>query len=225
MRTLLPMTLADFYKILADIEPKIPDMACRVVPSSFNPDDPQLRAVPRPLEASWPSAEAILKAFGVRAVMMRLPLFWQTEPLLHAACRAAGAPIFTNDPENMPLGAAALSNGVDTVVTTAADAAAFAGYLAEKHTPLPPFWIIVHQADAPRWEVPTMLRGVKVAQEVHLFPGVPVLVQCPALVGKNRYHFSDIHSQEPLPLSELELPFVLKDCGTCVCGKAIGERV
>src|SRR6185369_8776282 len=111
------MTLAEFHTLLATMEPTIPAMNCRVVPSSFDPDDPALLAVPRPLEAAWPSVEAALRHFGSRAVMMRLPLFWQAEPLLHAACRAAGAPIFVNEPENMPLGAAALQNGVDTVVT------------------------------------------------------------------------------------------------------------
>ena len=108
---------------------------------------------------------------------MRLPLFWQLEVPLWYACRAVSAPIFLNDPENMPVGAAAIQRGgIDTIVTEQRDAEQFAAYLQAEHAALPQKWHIVHRAkDA--WRVPAELLHHHVTHEVHLFPGFPILAQ------------------------------------------------
>ncbi len=232
----------DFIKILGEIENRIPEMNCRVVPSSFNPDDENLRAFPYTLSPSWNSCETALRAFGARGVMMRLPLFWQTESLLHSACRAVGAFIFLNETANMPVGALAIRVAeVATVVTDINDAYLFSSYLAENKFPMGKTWIIVHPIKEGVRAIPEALmeKGIHVAQEVHVFPGVPVLDQCANLWAdkSTRFHVSDsyIHENagggllitsaenEPMPFFRYHLSIPLRESGKCVCGKIIFE--
>ncbi len=227
-----------FLKLLERIESRIPEMNCRVMPSSFNPDDENLRAFPYHLSPRWGSCERALRESGSHGVMMRLPLFWQVESNLYHACRAANAFLFLNESENMPLGAAALRLAeIDAVVTDTKDAFAFSLYLSSNNSPLDFTWVIVHTADYGAIKIPEILlqEGAKVIQEVHIFPGVPVLEQCsPIWKDKSSFfHVSDDYILEqignndaitsandaPLPFFRYELPLRLREEKKCSCGK------
>ena len=231
-------THAELLQILETIAPQIPNMPCQVVPTSFNPDDPQLRAFPRPLKWRWDSCERMFRAFKTSGVLMRLPLFWQVEPALFAAGQAAGAPIFVNDQENMPVGAEAIRiANMDTVVTDSQDAVRFSSYLSGAKTQFPASWIIVHPVSLDVWDIPAPAReeGTHVAQEVHLFPGVTLLEQCESLAEKKEpvFHASDAFqietensrtyvtsvTDEPFPLLRYELALSIVAKETCSCGK------
>ncbi len=234
------MTASELLRLLGAIQNRIPEMNARVMPSSFDPDDSALCAFPSRKTAGWNSCERVLRDSGARGVMMRLPLFWQVEPNLFAACQAAGAFIFINDADNMPLGTAAVRDAhIDTIVTDAGNAHAFARYLLEKKSGMAKTWIIVHAPHTDIAPVPKALEDlhIRVAQEVHVFPGVPVLVQC-TLLEKNKessFHVSDSYEHEktkdglaltstdasPLPFFRYELPLRLRDEGQCGCGKTI----
>ncbi len=228
---------------LSAIEPRIPEMECRIFPSSFNPKDTDLRAFPRAIHWRWTSCERMLRFFGAQAVMTRVPNFWQLESLVHACCRNIGAPLFTNEPENLALGAAAIvSANVNAIISEASETAPFVSFLLERDVPLPALWLLIHKADAREWSVPPSLiqNGITVAQEVHLFPGVPILHQCPALASDKKplFHVSDEYEWEmlesetlitsaggdPLPLHRLLLPISIHAAGECACGKTIVQK-
>ncbi len=234
------MEESEFLELLATIQHRIPEMDSRVMPSSFNPDDPTLCAFPYHKIAGWSSCERLLRDSGAHGVMMRLPLFWQIEPSLFAACHAAGALIFINDADNMPLGAAAVHIAqIDTVVTDSDDAHKFSNYLLEKKSGMAKTWIMVHTPHKDITPVPQALKAthVRVAQEIHVFPGVPVLEQCALLEKKKEalFHVSDSYEYEktkdalaltsndvmPLPFLRFELPLSLHEEGQCGCGKTI----
>lgn len=229
-----------FLKLLERIESKIPEMNCRVMPASFDPDDENLRAFPYYLAPRWNSLERALRESGSHGVMTRLPLFWQVESNLHHACRAADAFLFLNEPENMPLGAAALRLAeIDTIVTDKKDALAFSSYLGHNNFPIDFTWLIIHSAEQDAIKIPEILlrSGVKIIQEAHIFPGVPVLEQC-SLIWKNKlpqFHASDDYILEkigekititsasniPFPFLRYELPLQLREVEKCKCGKQI----
>ncbi len=227
-----------FLKLLEKIESKVPEMNCRVMPSSFNPDDENLRAFPYYLAPRWDSLERALRESGSHGVMMRLPLFWQVESNLHHACRATDAFLFLNEPENMPLGAAALRLAeIDAVITDTKDAFAFSLYLSSNNSPLDFTWLIIHSADKDAVKIPEILlgRGAKVIQEVHIFPGVTVLEQCSHIWKDKspRFHVSDDYILEkigdkmtvtsandaPLPFFRYELSLRLSEEKKCSCGE------
>lgn len=146
---------------------------CRLFPSSFDPDDQNMRGVPVPLDWRWDSVERTFKAWGVRGVMMRLPLFWQLEVPLFHACQSAGAFLFTNDVGNMPLGAVATRIAeIDTVVTDFNDVCMFVPYLLERGAPLPRHWVIVRNPEHAHHPLPLALANVTVYEEVHSSPGI-----------------------------------------------------
>jgi len=176
--------------------------------------------------------------------MTRVPPFWQLEPVVHLICRNLNVPILTNELENSPLGAAAiLEADVNAVITAASDSAAFTSYLSEYKIPLPNIWVLIHDAAATEWGIPGSITHdeVHVAQEVHLFPGVPILEQCPHLVDEKSalFHVSDAYSwdigeertrvtslgDDPIPLYRYVLPCVLEVAGQCACGKTCVHKV
>lgn len=234
------MPASEFLELLGAIQGRIPGMDSRVMPSSFNPDDPALCAFPYHKTAGWNSCERVLRDSSTHGVMMRLPLFWQVEPNLFSACQAAGAFIFINDADNMPLGAAAVRDArIDAIMTDAPDAHAFAQYLLEKKSGMAKTWIIVHTPHKDIRPISQILKEphVRVAQEVHVFPGVPVLEQC-AFLEKTKealFHVSGSYEYEktenslaltsndaaPLPFFRYKLPLPLYEGGQCACGKAI----
>ncbi|MBI5457495.1 hypothetical protein HY971_02095 [Candidatus Kaiserbacteria bacterium] len=238
------MTHAELIRKIDEAQDRIRDMPCFVVPTSFDPDDPELRAFPRPLQWKWASVETTLRAFCSRGIVMRLPLFWQIEPALFAAGQAVGTPIFVNDQGNMPVGAAAIRTAnMDTVVTDSQDAFKFSSYLLEAGAQFPDAWIIVHPVSRNEWTIPAPLQNstAHVAQEVHIFPGVPFLEQCEKLAAKKElvFHLSEPYrlemegdatyltsaADDPLPLLRYELPITLVRGEQCLCGKRMVARV
>ena len=192
---------------------------CDFIPSSFDPDDPDLKALPRPHGWRWSSCEAALKEFGTRGLMVRLPLFWQIIPPLHESCRTLGIPIFINDLANMPLGAAALLHaGVDTVIAEAGDATQFAAFLKQNKLSFPKAWLVIHRAND-AWNIPETLAASSLVQEVHLSPGVVLLSQCPELMRQKKPLFHDERAEK----SDLRA-FRLVEKGTCACGRTILGR-
>jgi hypothetical protein len=226
--------------LLDSIEAQLPDAPYSVVPTSFDPHDDGLRAFPRSLETRWTSAENFFLNVGARGIMMRLPLFWQMEPLLFAAGQMAGAPLFVCDQSNMPLGAAAIRTAhMDTVVTDAGDAFAFSDYLVLTGAVAPKAWLVVHAFDAHSWDTPAALVDARLAQEVHLFPGIPVLASCERApkVGAGFHACNDyrvdinetarltsINDEDPLPLLNYDTEVPLAASGTCICGREIFVR-
>jgi hypothetical protein len=169
--------------------------------------------------------------------MMRLPLFWQLESPLRGACDSSGAFIFVNDLGNMPLGASALRQaGVDTVVTGREDAAAFSEYLNAQGLALPAF-LLVEPVTEHVSALPPSLEGAFVSRELHLFPGVPLFIQCAALSEEKGAHFHTADActltvetggarvsrgtEALVPLRDYTLPFPAHLRGTCSCGKEI----
>lgn len=212
-----------------------PHKPARLFPTSFDASDARLDAFPRSLNWRWVSMERFLRYHDAKVVLMRLPLFWQVLTPLHHACRASGAAIYPNEPENVPVaGAAVRSADADAVITEARDAEALYAYLADKGL-RQPAWFLVHRPEEP-WSVPRLLSGVRLWQEVHLFPGVPLLEQCGEIAGSARFHPSDAYlwdasgaatritsaGEDLIPLRSYELPFALRHEGNaCSCGRLI----
>ena len=114
---------ADLTTLLERLESELPQRNVRVVPSHFDGRHPDLRALPLPHDYSWRSCEEALRHFDSQFVMLRLPGFLQASSLVYASCAAVGAPLYPNEPDNLPLGLAAITAGsIDTIITTALDA-------------------------------------------------------------------------------------------------------
>ena len=225
--------------LMHSIERKIEGSGCHVVPTSFEPLERTLSGFPRQLQWTWRSCERALRKMGSKSVMSMLPKFWQIEPALNTSCRNIGAMLFPNEPENLPIGAAAIQSiGIDTIVCGVGDSARFSLYLAERNI-LSPSWVLIHRIDSPTWEIPIAVGGTHVAQEVHLFPGVPVLTQCDTLIEeqKPRFHPSDSYiweigtetcitsiDNDPFPLTRLILPTAIQATGSCPCGRRVIEK-
>ena len=215
----------------------------RLVPSTFSGSDAYLQAVPLWGEWQWPTLEEHLKRFEPETIILQLPTFWQLEPFVQTSARNAGAPLCVIEPQNFPLDKAAIRlASANTIIAEASEAAAIAEYLHAGQVALPHYWVLIHAADAVHWKVPQLLqgRGQEVAEEVQLVPGVPLLVQCKAIVDarSGQYHESDIFVWNsnlvapmisatetfPFTLKDVALPFALKDEGVCLCGKRLVAR-
>lgn len=233
---------ARLVSILEPIQDRIADEHWRVVPSSFSSTDPNLRALPLPQEWQWPSLAETLTALEVHTLILQQPGFWQVEPFAFHAARESSIPVCNIEPQNYPLDRAAIRFAeADGVLAEASEAALLAEYLyAHNVTPLRA-WVLIHSADANTWDVPPALvrANVQVAHEVHLVPGVPLLVQCGHLAKQNapRFHRSHICSWSedlrtpaitieslPFNLTQFELPFALQDEGICTCGECTVSR-
>lgn len=236
-------TAAKLLQDLDMLEKDIPALGCRVLPSSFTAEDPLLRAFPRSSNWKWKSLEHTFKAFGTHMMMIHLPLFWQVESYIHAACEGTSA-IFVNEPYNIPVSGAAITlTEIDTVLARPEDAAALYSYIREKNIRTPQHWILIHNAEDPDWNLPKLFntQAESVIQEVHLMPGVPLLWQCIHLKNQSaHFHISDefvwnisdtktlITSQnsEPYLFSNFEIPFTLtQHKSTCVCGNVVVKRL
>lgn len=182
--------------------------------------------------------------FKPQTLIVQVPSFWQVEPFAHAASRAAGAPTCIIEPQNYPLDKAAIRlASADAILAEGRDAAAIAEYLHKEHVALPPYWLLVFAGDAPDWSVSPLLRSrhTRVATEVHLAPGVPLLVQCEHIgaAQSDYYHQSDLFAWNldisaptisttnslVFELKDFPLPFALADKGSCACGKRLLMRI
>ena len=219
---------------LAAIQDDLRDLPCRVLPTSFDADDPELLGFPLPSTTRWNSLAIALQEFRPRGVMLRLPLFWQIEVLAWYAARSANCPIFLCDPENMPLSAAALvRGGIDTIITEARDAALFSTFLDVHRETRPRQWMIVHRATDP-WVLPEGIRE-RSRHEVHLVPGLPIFTQCEhasRLSGPLKFHQSDYvydpvsatittQAHDTIPRFSLPISTAVSSHGTCACGNAL----
>jgi hypothetical protein len=206
----------------------------RFVPTHFDPDAKHLAGYPLDPTRRWTSLSDHLSAHRSRGLLSQLPAFWQANFSAFEACRSLGIPLFSNDPENAPLGAAALSHaGVDSVLTTGGDAQAFAAYVREKGAPLPKAWFIVHSPDE-SW---SPLEHIAPAMhEVHIFPGIPLFEQCAALAkeARGRFHLSadfalpslspvacSTRALGPVAFESLLLERSMSEESACACGKTI----
>jgi hypothetical protein len=212
----------------------------RLIPSSFDPNDDSLQALAIPRGRTWNSLALALKHCGAKIVLVRLPLFWQMLSPIHDACTEARCTLFVNEQDNMPLADAAMRTAeANMVVTDSKDAFALSLFLAEKNRHMPN-WFIIHEADK-EWAVPVMIDlDAKVVQEVHVFPGVPLLVQCESLSAERSPHFHAapdmsfemtaagtlVSSSSALlvPLNNYQLNVLLALQGTCACGEEILAR-
>lgn len=213
-------------------------MGCAVVPASFDPADTNLQAFPRPLEWIWYSCSEALKRQGAKGALVRIPLFWQIISPIHRACAEAQCGLFVNDQENQPIGEASVRLAeIDTVITDAKDAFTFSLFLAEKNTAVSS-WFIVYEPIRD-WSIPIPLQkpSIQVTQEVHLFPGLPLLTQCKNLSNAKRqlFHASsdcmiEIETEystvstkgtHPFPLTKQKLDIALERRGICECGEEI----
>jgi hypothetical protein len=202
-------------------------MPYRFVPTSFDPHDTTLTALRFNANWQYTSLTDALRSLGAELAILRLPLFWQILSPIHSACKEANCTIFVNERGNMPVGeAAAQFASANTVITDTEDAFTFSLYLNEKNTRIPN-WVVVHEPTK-RWDLPLSFsdHNVHVWQEVHLFPGVPMLVQCKDL-AKNKmplFHKVEDIGQEFVPPVEFTLTPELVSSGICTCGKEIVGR-
>jgi hypothetical protein len=236
-------SIPELLKEARAMEGRIPDTPCRIVPSSFDPADPRLTAIPISADWRWTSCERMLRFFKAKVVMLQLPLFWQNESLLNAICRDVGAPFFPNEPDNLPMGAAAIAlAGVNVVIAESGQAEVFANFLSQRGQAFPS-WFIIQRPDAVSWEMPAVIRNsdLRAAQEVHLFPGLTILEQCETLAEKKapEFHCSLGYEWEigeglaritnakeaPLRFLKLELPFSLEKISVCVCGRVSFRKI
>lgn len=231
----------NFVKLLQQLEHSLPTLksgAYRMMPSSFDPQDPTLRGFPISKDWKWSSCASALQDFSATGVMMRIPLYWQLETPLFNACKDIGAFIFVSDPENIPLAAEALRIAeIDTVVTTAHDALKLSQHLADTSSLQPQSWIIVYPAVLPGLsEGP--IRGAQISREIHILPGIPILIQCAVLreTHPDRFHIVEgiewhhetnsisTKDAQVVPLATFHLPFQLTECGVCPCGQQMIRR-
>ncbi len=236
------MNRSELLTHLRSQEKNVPDLPCRIVPTSFDDSDAQLTALPRPLDWKWSSLHEALKLVEPKVAMTRLPLFWQMTSAIRGACKEAGSTLLPNEQENMHGGAAALLvANVNVVVTSSEDAGIFTSYLLEGASTLPEMWLIVHDASAPVWEIPASMQNLRapIAQDVHLFPGLPLFVQCRHLMRakKPHYHLAEGCSLDNLSpcivsiqdsavtLPALETEFSVQQTGSCECGILLYEKI
>lgn len=229
-----------FLEQLRPIQQRIPSLNCRVAPSTFDANDPNLLVIPRPLDAHWKSGETIFRDMSSSGVIVRVPLFWQMHAMAHAASRAVGIPLAIHDPNNIPVAAVAIERaGLNTVVSELGSAQSLLHYLTEKKRAFPTTYVVIFPIDAVRnlSDVRQLAVIENVACEVHLCPTVPLLVQCIALANERKplFHVSELFrppegatvtyvrssGSDALMISEIRLPFGLRVVGTCTCGEKI----
>lgn len=228
------MDTSSFLSSLRAFEQNILVSNYRLLPAAFEPTK-ELTAYPVPLERGWPSLTPHMRVWDSRGLMARVPLFWQMEAPLRTTCDEVGAFLFINDMSNMPLGAAAIRDAnVDTVVTQMRDVGPFSLHLLEAKIALPNF-IAVHPHASALAPLPQACRETPIAQEVHLFPGVPMLVQCPCLSAQKEPVFHAAPGcriyraggqvlftgadTDPQPPYDYPLLMTLREAGSCQCGE------
>ena len=218
-----------FLEMLQSITPRAADIEARILPASFDAS-PTMPAFLRHFSWRWDTLAEHLKHVGTVGLLVRIPLLWQCEPLIHHACRESGSFFFLNDEANMPVGRIALRDGgMDTVLTTAADAVRFAEHLRAAQAALPTRWIVIHPITHPLG-IPDGLDAAWIAHEVHIFPGIPLFVQCSLQRGKTpaSFHLAEGFSytaegicgteHDVLPLVRYDPPSSYRESGQCACG-------
>jgi len=236
-------SLERYLTLLEHAQDLIRTTDARVFSTSFDGSNADMPIYGRARNWQWASLHHFLRARRALGVLVRLPLFWQVEPLIFNACKDAGGFPFVNDVANMPVGRLAVTEAnVNTILTTVQGAQGFSRHLVERNTPFPPNWFVVHQLSDTPIQLPYLMRpGLIVHNEVHLFPGIPLFYQCAALAESRQLHFhvadgfivdsSETQKEitvtgtpdDVLPLYHCKLPYQLADVPSSVC--ACKERI
>lgn len=219
-----------------------PQDGMRLFPHAFDTKLSSGGAFFRDRSWEWGSLEGHLSTLNACGVLMRLPLFWQVEPLVFQVCKKTDSYLFLNDVANMPVGKVAIQNAnCNTVLTTANDAVAFSDYLNGHNFNIATSWIVVHKIDSFDKEAANVLyAGAEYsAHEIHIAPGIPLFVQCPFLARNSNltFHIDDAFVFESfdggeititgteidaLPASNLKLNQMWNRSGEkCACGREI----
>lgn len=195
-------------------------MSMRMLSSSFDPDEETLHGTPVPLSYRWRSLEDILVREEKHTLLVRTPLFWQTETLLHYACRAAEIPLFVNEPENIPAGVeACVSGDARTILTERVGLEPFVEHMLTRSPAMKRVWIVIHRPYERPQALPTIPTEERVYQEIHVLPGVPVFTQCEDLADTRAEYFHKEKLSEELPHAELPT-HILADA-RCACGEEL----
>lgn len=229
------MDLNAFAQSVAAIDLSAFSEPVRLSPLFFEGEPPVL--FPRLRRWAWRSLTAALESAGASACTGMLPLLWQTEPLAFAACRAARVPFFALDEGNAAVAARAVDTaGLDTILIREASAVAVANDFAEHNDRFPTNWILVREFGAAAVsEMGSIETSQRLFREIHLFPGVPLLVQCEARAAAHdasRFHLAPglsirhangatlVSSDGDLPFTDLTID-ELAPAGTCECGESL----
>jgi hypothetical protein len=227
-------TREQYVAHLRAIGRQFPSLDFHLSPAGFE-GDTRGAFFPHSRETTWHSGQEILKASRSTVVINRLPPFWQMEIAVHRAVRDAGAVPFLNAPSNTAVGAAAVSAlEADTVITSAKHSRAFSRALQAREQKVST-WVVIHEMSAAGpWESDSLIEGARIiANESHIFPGVPLFVQCIDLARELSlaFHVADGFSlansrvssdaRFPFPFFNLALPFSAMEKGACVCGKQL----
>jgi hypothetical protein len=210
-------------------------------PDSFCAEDDGMQVIPRKVKWEWSSLEKLICNTNLRGLLFALPTFWQLEPAAKRASRKAGLPIFVAIPSNIPVLAASINYAeMDTVIAEPQTAIQLGLFLAERNLKFPKMWVLIQQASASSFAPPISLPETsRVTQEVHLFPGFPILFQCdhlsravsPLFHPETAYFFESddrgtyiTSTADPFPFLQLRLPFQLQQAGMeCLCGNTVME--
>ena len=233
------ISLEELQQFLFDNIKNISERHYSVAPTSFDSHFSTLSGFPRNTNWQWNSLEYAFQQLDVRGVIVCAPLFWQLSNHVNTVCRSTGIPFFLNDPENIPVGIAALvQTHCNVVVAEPEIAAKFALSLTERNLPHP-HWIVIHRPKNTSWGIPKTLTG-NIYQEVHLFPGVPIFEQCEELAKdqsgfhSNKNYKLEVESKgtyitskedDSIISARILLPFRVSISGTCSCGRDIVTRV
>jgi hypothetical protein len=238
-----PIDYGEYLSMLSLIQNDVENIDMRIFPTSFDPNKTTF-AFLRSVFWKWKSLADFLQNYKAIGVLIRLPLFWQIEPLAFEACKTSKSFLFINDETNMPVGRTAIQSAeMNTVVTTAKDAVEFLDYLEVYDAKRPKNLFIVHPFPDVNIELTQTITDTRliVAQEIHFFPGIPLFSQCNHIVSMrhtHNFHLSDGYyvsrhqndnvfvisgtKFDALPLLMYQLPSWTHQTGNfCNCGKEL----
>lgn len=185
----------------------------------------------------WQSLTAALVETKTRALMSMLPPLWQAEPATFDAARAARVPLFVLDENNFAVAARAIDTaGIDALLARPSTVAAFLHDLAE-HGDRAPSTLVVACSPDENAQSLSCPASTRVFLELHIFPGMPLFVQCQNLSDgvDRRFHLADdftiaqsgadflvsVKDHTLLPVYRFAPGFSVERTGSCACGKDV----
>ena len=215
-------------QLLIQCAPSLVTTDVRHLPNDFDPKNISA-TYPLSMTWRWTWLQRVLQTAPAPGVVVRLPLFFQLEPLVFHACRESKTFLFLNDKANMPVARAALSEeAFSTVLTTEDDVTGLITYLTQQGFSKPLHWITISPL-APLRKID--LGSHRMMRSLHLVPGLPIFEECEdspdnfhlaspltAESENGHWHISG-YLDNPLPLWRFHLPFS-PECCKCSCGRA-----